>query len=40
MVIDNLSNATIYFSLHPLFKKAFDFIKENKDNYVITKQVN
>ncbi len=27
MVIDNLSNATIYFSLHPLFKKAFDFIK-------------
>lgn len=28
MIIDNLSNAANYFNLHPLFEKAFDFIKE------------
>ena len=27
MVVDHLSNATLYFSLHPLFKKAFEFLK-------------
>jgi biofilm protein TabA len=26
MILDNLNNAQIYFSLHPLFEKAFNFI--------------
>ena len=26
MIIDNLSNANTYFSLHPLFKKAFEYL--------------
>lgn len=29
MIIDTLSNAKKYSSLHPLFPKAFDFIKQN-----------
>ncbi len=27
MIIDNLSNAEKYFCIHPLFKKAFDYIR-------------
>jgi len=29
MIIDTLANAPKYFSLHPLFAKAFDYIKQN-----------
>ena len=29
MIIDTLANASKYFSLHPLFAKAFDYIKQN-----------
>lgn len=29
MIIDTLANASKYTSLHPLFAKAFDFIKQN-----------
>ena len=29
MIIDTLNNASKYTSLHPLFAKAFDFMKEN-----------
>ena len=29
MIIDTLVNAPKYFSLHPLFAKAFDYIKQN-----------
>lgn len=28
MIVDNLANAARYFSLHPLFEKAFEFIKQ------------
>ena len=28
MIIDTISNASKYFSIHPLFEKAFAFIKE------------
>ncbi|NLY23627.1 MAG: DUF386 domain-containing protein [Bacteroidales bacterium] len=28
MIVDNLANAANYFSLHPLFEKAFEFISE------------
>jgi biofilm protein TabA len=28
MIIDTLNNASKYFSLHPLFAKAFDFIQQ------------
>lgn len=27
MILDHLSNAANYFNLHPLFEKAFDFVK-------------
>lgn len=27
MIVDNLANAANYFSLHPLFEKAFDYIR-------------
>lgn len=30
MIIDTLSNAKKYSSLHPLFPKAFDFIQQNE----------
>jgi biofilm protein TabA len=30
MIIDTLNNAAKYASLHPLFAKAFDFIKQNE----------
>ena len=29
MIIDTLANAPKYSSLHPLFAKAFDYIKQN-----------
>ncbi|MFZ4771005.1 MAG: YhcH/YjgK/YiaL family protein [Ferruginibacter sp.] len=29
MIIDTIQNASKYFSLHPLFAKAFEFINEN-----------
>lgn len=29
MIIDSLNNAVKYYSLHPNFKKAFDYIKQN-----------
>ncbi len=29
MIFDNLSNSSVYESLHPLFKKAFDYLKQN-----------
>ncbi len=28
MIVDNLANAANYFSLHPLFEKAFEYIKQ------------
>ncbi len=28
MIVDNLANAANYFSLHPLFEKAFDYIRQ------------
>lgn len=28
MIVDNLENAARYYCLHPLFNKAFDFIKQ------------
>ena len=27
MILDNLANAAHYFNLHPLFEKAFDYVK-------------
>ena len=27
MIVDNLSNAANYFNLHPLFEKAFEYVK-------------
>lgn len=32
MIIDTLSNAEAYCNLHPLFAKAFQFLKENPAN--------
>lgn len=29
MIIDSLHNATKYYSLHPNFRKAFDFVNQN-----------
>lgn len=29
MIIDSLHNATKYYSLHPNFKKAFDYVNQN-----------
>lgn len=29
MIIDSLNNAVTYYSLHPNFKKAFDYINQN-----------
>ncbi|MCV9927113.1 YhcH/YjgK/YiaL family protein [Flavobacterium sp. LS1R49] len=29
MIIDSLNNAAKYYSLHPNFKKAFDYVNEN-----------
>ena len=29
MIIDTLANASKYFSLHPSFAKAFDYINQN-----------
>ena len=29
MIIDTIANASKYFSAHPLFAKAFDYIKQN-----------
>lgn len=29
MIVDSLNNASVYSSLHPLFSKAFDFIRNN-----------
>lgn len=29
MIIDTIANAPKYFSLHPLFEKAFDYINQN-----------
>jgi biofilm protein TabA len=28
MIVDNLANAANYFSMHPLFEKAFEYIKQ------------
>jgi len=28
MIVDNLANAANYFSLHPLFEKAFEYIRQ------------
>lgn len=28
MIVDNLANAANYFTLHPLFEKAFDYIRQ------------
>lgn len=30
MIIDTLRNASTYYSVHPLFEKAFDFISRNQ----------
>ncbi|WP_114783247.1 YhcH/YjgK/YiaL family protein [Botryobacter ruber] len=30
MVLDNLNNAARYYSMHPLFKKAFQFLHDNE----------
>ena len=29
MIVDSLHNAAKYYSLHPAFEKAFQFLKEN-----------
>jgi len=29
MVLDRIENAELYFSLHPLFPRAFEFLREN-----------
>jgi uncharacterized protein, YhcH/YjgK/YiaL family len=36
MIVDNLANAAHYFSLHPLFEKAFEYIKQLNINTVET----
>jgi YhcH/YjgK/YiaL family protein len=28
MILDNLSNASLYFNMHPLFKQAFDWLSK------------
>jgi len=30
MIIDTLSNANKYFSVHPLFRKAFEFVQDSR----------
>jgi YhcH/YjgK/YiaL family protein len=29
MIVDSIQNAKKYFALHPLFEKAFQYLKEN-----------
>ena len=36
MIVDNLANAANYYNLHPLFKKAFEFIGNLDINNVET----
>lgn len=36
MIVDNLSNAANYFNLHPLFEKAFEYVKSLNMNAVET----
>lgn len=39
MVVDNLSNAKHYFSLHPLFEKAFEYLKTQDLNQIETSSI-
>lgn len=39
MIVDNLENAANYFSLHPLFEKAFEYIRQLKMESVSTGSV-
>ncbi|MBP3448394.1 MAG: YhcH/YjgK/YiaL family protein [Clostridia bacterium] len=36
MIFDNLKNCEQYFGLHPLYKKAFAFLKEASENFPAT----
>ena len=29
MIVDTINNASLYASLHPLFAKAFEYLKDN-----------
>lgn len=39
MIVDNLANAANYFSLHPLFEKAFEYIRQLNPETVETGSV-